>query len=127
MEDTPRLGQLAQSRFKDQQIDWSACEPDGWILAELDGEVMSAIQVCPMKPIGVVEHWVVDESLSHRERFRVLGSLAHAAFDVLDSAGCQAAACFVQFELKTMKKMLKKYFKGDVVASGNQILLKRWK
>ncbi len=123
--DVEALESLTAKIFAGLDLDWSTTEPQGWLVAEVDGEVLGAVQVYPMIPVGCIEHLVVNESLSPRKRFNIVAHLFRKTYDVMTTAGVQVSTSFVDFQCKTAKKLLKKYLGGVVVCSGNMILVRK--
>lgn len=118
--DGPRIGELvAAGGFDVIGLDWTLIEPY-WLVADTDEEIVGCLQVLPGRPVGRLELLAADDSLTHRERARVLKALVEQGMATLQLAGAQLATGMVPFENKAYKRLLKK--RGAVViASGNML------
>ena len=112
-------GLVLASGFEIPGLDWHDIYPH-WLVAEMDGNLVGCIQVCLGKPIAYLEYFSFDQGLSHQSLARVLKALTHQGFIVLKNYGSQMAVCFVSFENKAFKRILKKRG-GSVMQSGNLI------
>lgn len=109
-EDGARIGDLVESEgfYANVHMDWDDIAPH-WIVAEKDGKVVGAIQVCPGKPIGRVEMLVIDSQIEGREKARMVRSLLLSANHALEQYGSQTATGFVPHSLKAYRNVLKKH------------------
>ncbi len=88
-------------------IDWSDIYPH-WIVAEIDGTVVGAIEVCPGKPIGRLEFLMIGPGLSHTRRAKVTMQLIYAGMATLRQGGSQLCCWTVSFEQKSYRAILEK-------------------
>lgn len=87
--DGERIGWLSwQAGFTIDDLDWSVVEPN-WLVAERDGRVIGAVQMCPGRPIGRLELLSIEQSLPHYTKGRVVRALLYAGCRVLRSLGSQ--------------------------------------
>ena len=95
------IGKLfRQTGLADLGVDWSR-GVRGWIVAELDDEIIGAIQAVPSKPYGFIGDTLVTPQMQGRDlhghgrlgrRPGTIGfALFVAALDYLKNAGCQFA------------------------------------
>lgn len=108
--DGPTIGNLValnNYNISDQPIDWTRVYPY-WVVAEYDGEIVAALQVCMGKPIGRLEMLTIDPELSPQLRGGVFKDIVHYGMHVLKRGGAQFASFMVPFELKSYSRVLKK-------------------
>ena len=109
--------------FGDLDLDWTGAS-GSWLVVEKDNEIIGAVQFALSKPIGHIEFMTVKDDLSSRDKFKVSLLLGDAALKCLQADGTTNIRVMVEFENKTMKKLLKKYFHGHVINQGNLMLVR---
>jgi hypothetical protein len=100
----PVIGELEGMKFANWEMDWSEIDP-GWLVAEMDGRIVGAIQVSPGKPFGRLESMAVAKDLGSKERAVAVRDLCYAALATLRTAGCQAAIGMVQTQQPGFKQV----------------------
>ena len=123
--DGESMGALAERcgfAFGDWDIDWSDIYPY-WILAEVDGEIIGMLNVCPGKPFGRLEMMCVEPTIGQAERRQTIVDLDQQGRAVLVQYGCQGSMCNISFGDKGFKRFAKKH--GYRVISSGNLLLKR--
>jgi len=96
--DGKTIGELAWScGFTVDGISWEDIYPY-WLVAEISGSIVGAIQVLPGKPVGRVEMLSVDRSLRKRDRGAVVMALLYQALAVLELGGSTLASGFLPEE-----------------------------
>ena len=99
-EDGPRISELlAMVGLKTEgwDIDWNDIEP-WWIVAELDGVVKGAVQICPSKPIARVEFLAVDPEMNEMDRGRVISNLERQWKATVKISGAGGFAGMIPYE-----------------------------
>jgi len=96
-EDGPRIGELVGLNF---EVDWSDIEP-WWVVAEIDGKVVGAVQVCPAKPVARVEMLAIDPELNHRARSEVVMRLRDQWEATARMGGAVALAGAIESEMQS--------------------------
>lgn len=100
------------------EADWEN-STDGWLVAEVHGDVVACVQLCFGKPVGRLELLHIRNDLNARDRALVVMSIARAGMFALWQAGSEIVTCMVPFEEKGWKRVLKKRFGAQVSNSGN--------
>ena len=110
-------GFVAATGFVEDYLDWSQIFPF-WLVAEVEGEIVGCLQVCPSRPIGRLEFLYTVPELSHKMRSLVVWQLIVTGKEVLRHEGAQLVSAVIPFELKSYKRLLKR--RGAITAlSGN--------
>ncbi len=102
--------------------DWSRVHPY-WIVAESNGLILGAIQVCPGLPVGRLEFLAVEPEVSSHLRGRLVRGLVLHGSATLKRMGADGAAGSVPFEMKSYKRVLKK--RGAVMIMSGNTFMKR--
>lgn len=113
--DLTALAALVQLGFSHQ---WTAEDAKSWLVAEIDGRLVGAVQVCMTRPVGRLELLSVVDDLDHRTRAAVVKTLTAAGLTTLQHLGCPIAACFVAQHDRGFRRMLKKRLGAQVVNAG---------
>ena len=92
---------------------------DGWWIAEVDGAPVACVQMLLGRPVGRLESFHAEESLTPRRKAEALSALVKSACAGLYLTGSQGVMCFVRFENKGMKRFVKRHFGAKVLESGN--------
>lgn len=122
-EDGPRIGELAwRNGFQLTGITWDDVYPY-WLVAEREGQLLGALQVCPGRPVGRLEILCLEDNLEHREKAITARQLLIAGTLTLRQNGSQAATSLVPFKMKGYKRLIKNRG-GQVTDSGNMILFR---
>ena len=100
----PAIGELEGFKFKGWEMDWSDIG-EGWLVAEMDGRIVGAIQVSPGKPFGRLESLAVEKDLGLKARAVIVKKLCYAALATLRALGCQAAIGMVQTKQPGFKQV----------------------
>jgi hypothetical protein len=123
--DGPRIGALlSASGFKSDgwDIDWSDIEP-WWLVAEIDGVVEAAVQVCPSKPIARVEMLCVNPELSQIDRGRTMSLLSAQWEEFVRMSGASGLAGVIPNELDSYFSVAK--HRGYVTVAEGHVMMKR--
>jgi hypothetical protein len=123
--DGPRIGELlAASGFKSDgwDIDWSDIEP-WWLVAEIDGVVEGAVQVCLAKPIARVEMLGINPELSYRDRSLVASKLDKQWQANVKISGASGLAGTVAYELDGFLRVASR--RGYVNVAEGCVMMKR--
>ncbi len=116
--DGPAIGQLAwDNGFQLEGVTWDRVYPY-WLMAELHGELIGAVQISHGIPVARVETLCLSEKLTQRERAVCVRQILVAAMVTLRSTGAQAFTSLVPFKLKSYKRAIKNRG-GKVMDSGN--------
>lgn len=99
---------VTDSGFTVTGIDWSKVAPY-WLVAEMGGEIVGCVQVCLSIPIGRIEMLSIVQNASHMLRAILVKQLVTTAASTLKAAGAQMAAGMIPFDMKSYKKVLKRY------------------
>lgn len=102
-------------------LEWRDIYPH-WLVAEMNGEVVGAIEVLVGKPVGRAEFLSIRQDLHHIDRARISKLLLITAMATLIQAGSQVMMGIVPFENKQFKRMLKKRG-GFICSTGNMIAI----
>ncbi len=116
--DGPRIGEM----HGPNKLDWSKVEPY-WLVAELDNEIVGALQMQHGLPVGRLEELTIDAELNPRQRAMVWRQLALVGIRTLMENGSQLVALFIAFDDKQHKKMVKKHLNAKVHRSGNLMVV----
>ena len=88
-DDGPRIGEIAQDD-PIAGLDWSDVAPY-WLVAEIDGAIVGALQLCLAKPFGWLEMLFLDGALDDLPRGRVVKALVERGLLALSAFKAQAA------------------------------------
>lgn len=119
-EDAEAMGRLAKASgftFEGFDIDWTdlGC---GWVVAEIHGEIVGAVQVLPGRPIGRIECLMLSPILGFKCRVVAYRGLLSVAMQALKAGGSQLGAGVIPFEMSDYASFARK--RGwSRVASGN--------
>lgn len=106
--------------FEGWDIDWSKIHPY-WVVAEVDGVIVGAIQALPGFPVGRIELLSVDSRLGQIQRGAVVKKITDFAQAVIYSQGSQGVMSMIPFELKSYKKVTENR-RWVSIAQGDMIL-----
>ena len=121
--DGKQIGELAWAAgFTVEGVNWEDVYPY-WLVAELHGGIVGAIQVLPGKPVGRLEMLCVDKSLRKRDRGAVVMALLYQALAVLELHGSQLASGFLPTEMQSYARVIAK--RGAWSVGYGELLLAR--
>jgi hypothetical protein len=121
-DDGPEIGRLAYEQgFAVEGIDFSHVHPY-WLVAEIEGKIVGALQLCTGLPIGWLEMLFLDPKLSKPDRIRTFKALVERGLFALEAFGSQVAMWSVPHELGTYKKILKK--RGAITLTSGSLMAK---
>ena len=103
-------------------LDWSDVFPH-WIIAEVEGDIAGAIQVCPGKPIARLEWLLIHPRYRHRMRAQIAKALWYAGLGTLKRAGAQMASSLIEFDDPGTKAVLE--HRAAVEIGQGRIMIKR--
>ena len=92
------LRDLAESNdftFPGFDLDWSTAAPF-WLMAEMEGKVVGAIQLSPGRPIGRLEYLFLNDSIGQRSRALTVRGLTTLGTTILARAGAQIVCGMIQ-------------------------------
>jgi len=92
--------------FEDFDIDWSRIYPY-WLVAEVNGMIVGALQVCPGAPLGRLELLCTEPRLRKRQKAKVVRGLVDAGQATLLAAGSQLASGVIPHKMKSYKEIAK--------------------
>jgi hypothetical protein len=110
-EDGGSIGSLVTRNgfyFDDFDIDWTEIYPH-WVVAEINGIIVGALQVCPGKPLGRLELFCTEPRLRPRHRVKVLRGLSSAGEAALLAQGSQIASGVIPFTMKSYRNIAEKH------------------
>ena len=88
-DDAPRVGWLAyQAGVTLDGLDWSRVAPY-WLVAEQEGELVGAVQLCPSLPIAGLEMLSVSHALPHKTKAATVKMLLLMGCATLQRMGAQ--------------------------------------
>lgn len=79
-----------------------------WLVAEIDGLILGAVQVAISLPVGRIEFLAVEPELGHRDKAMIVKGLADQAMGTLRKAGCELASFMIAEHLQGFRKVLEK-------------------
>jgi hypothetical protein len=63
-------------------LQWDRIAPY-WLVAEIGGEIVGALQTCPSRPIGRLEMLSLDRDLTHGAKALTVKALAYGGYGVI--------------------------------------------
>lgn len=102
--DCDRLQALAISNNFDLDLDWSGASPY-WLIAEMGGEMVGAIQLSPGNPIGRMEFLFVEKSMRKRSRALTVRGLTTLGATILAKGGAQIVCGMIDEEQDSFAKV----------------------
>jgi len=100
--------------------DWNKIAPY-WAVAEVDGEIVAALQLCPSLPTGRVEHLNIKPDLNKITAMKAAHALIKYAEVAMMRMGCTTIAGYVTFRNKGVKRLIQKHYGAQVVGSGSML------
>lgn len=73
--------------FPGVELDWSTLAPY-WLVGELDGQIVGALQVLIAYPVSRIDHMMIDPDLTNRERYCVIEAMTGHGELALGMMGC---------------------------------------
>ena len=121
--DGKTIGELAWScGFTVEGISWEDIYPY-WLVAEISGSIVGAIQVLLGRPIGRIENLCYDRSLRKRDQAAVVSGLVYQALAVLTLHGAQFASGFIPERFTEYLRVLES--RGGESTGTGTLVLKR--
>lgn len=102
-------------------VDWSRVYPY-WLVAEIDGLILGAIQVAFSLPVGRIEFLAIEPELGIRDRAMLVRALAAQAQSTLRQGGCSLASFMIPDHLDSYRAILER--RGAVVLFEGTTLIK---
>ena len=116
--DGPDFFAIAPESWQNSALRWEDLG-DNWLVAEAKGHIVGFIQFLLGRPVGRVEHLILDaQRLNDRESHAVMLALSQAACVALRATGSLGASAFVAHDRPGLKRLWKKHFKGRVARTG---------
>lgn len=103
-------------------LQWDQIHPF-WLVAELDGKIVGALQTCPSRPVGRLEMLSISRDLSGPAKALTVKALAYGGMAVIRGHGAQQVQMFVAEELTEYRAILES--RGAVVLDTGFMLAKR--
>lgn len=103
-------------------LSWDRIAPY-WLVAELDGQIVGALQTCPSRPVGRLEMLTVKRGTSHIAKVATVKALAYAGMAVVLAHGAQQVQMFVAEDLEEFREIMMD--RGAVVLDTGFMLAKR--
>lgn len=94
-----------------------------WLVAELDGRIVGALQTCPSRPVGRLEMLSLARDLAGPAKALTVKALAYAGMAVIRGHGAQQAQFFIPEDLGDYREILAD--RGAVVLDTGHMLAKR--
>lgn len=94
-----------------------------WLVAEIDGEMVGAMQTCPSRPVGRLEMLSLSRGLSPAAKALTVKALAYAGMAVINGHGAQQVQMFVPEELREYREIL--LSRGAEILDTGNMLAKR--
>lgn len=101
--------------------DWDKIHPY-WAVAEVDGEIVAALQLCPSLPIGRIEHLNIKKDLNKITATRASHALIKYGEFAMLQMGCKLIAGYVEFRNKPVKRLIQKHYKAQCIGSGSMLV-----
>lgn len=103
-------------------LKWDRIAPY-WLVAELDGEIIGALQTCPSRPVGRLEMLSLAGHLAQGAKALTVKALAYAGMAVIREHGAQQVQFLMGDENEGFREFL--LARGAVVLVTGEILAKR--
>ena len=100
--------------------DWERIHPY-WAVAEVDGEIVAAVQLCPSLPIGRIEHLNLKKDLNKVTATKAAHALIKYAEVAMMQMGCKFIAGYVEFRNKPIKRLIQKHYNAQCLDSGSML------
>jgi hypothetical protein len=86
-------------------LKWDRINPF-WLVAELDGRIVAALQTCPSRPVGRLEMLSLDRNLTVRQHAAVFKALVLAGMGLIKGHGAEQVQIFVPEDLTEYRTFL---------------------
>lgn len=124
-EEGPQVGALVwRAGFIVEGIDWTDIQPY-WLVAEVNGTIKGAIQMCPGKPMARLELLSIDEGMRMILKGRLVKMLLLSACYAMQRVGAQYVCGVIPDRLASYRHVLEKH--GAWRLSAGSMYLKRIK
>lgn len=120
-----RVGELVEGMLVNVNmgvIDWSRVFPH-WIVAEVDGSIVGAVQISLGTPIARMENLSLDKALTGSLKAKVVDALMRQGLGALQRSGAQVVTGMVAFSRKKYRKVLEK--RGAVIGYSGHTMFMR--
>lgn len=101
--------------------DWDRVFPY-WAVAVIDDKIVACIQMCCSLPIGRIEHLLVNPELGKITATKAAHALIKYTEHAMVQMGCSVIAGYVEFRSKSIKKLIQKQYKAQVIGSGSMLV-----
>lgn len=115
--DGEAISELMFSVGYNARLDWSDIA-GYWLVAEIEREIVGAIQICYGKPMGRLDLTGISPKLSAHRGARIYRDLVLSGLQTLHTFGAQTASGYVPFPNRNIKRFLKK-IGGRSLGQGN--------
>lgn len=105
-----------------ETLKWDRIAPY-WLVAEINGEIVGALQTCPSRPVGRLEMLSLDKRLIHAARAVTVKALAYAGMATIRGHGAEQVQMFVPEDLSDYRGILES--RGAQVLDTRHMLGKR--
>lgn len=105
-----------------ETLKWDRIAPY-WLVAEMNGEIVGALQTCPSRPVGRLEMLSLDKRLIHAARAITVKALAYAGMACIRENGAEQVQMFVPEDLSDYRAILEA--RGAQVLDTGHMLGKR--
>ena len=99
---------LASGKWEIEGLDWNFDPFPYWLVAELDGEAVGCVQMCPSRPFAFLEFLSLLPGLSQRDKGIVVRDMCNAARQRCKSMGAQFVSLTVQPDLDNWVRVLER-------------------
>lgn len=104
-----------------EESDWEKIHPY-WAVAEVDGKIIAAVQLCPSLPTGRIEHLNIDKSINKITATKAAHSLIKYAEVAMMQMGCKLIAGYVEFRNKPIKRIVQRHYNAQCIGSGSMLM-----
>lgn len=98
--------------------DWENIYPY-WAVAVVDGQIVAAIQMCLSRPVGRLEHLLVNKEVGKFTATKAADKLIKFGEQAMKNNGCPLISGYVTFKNKPIKNLIKKHYSASLVDSGS--------
>lgn len=107
--DGEQIGALVwRAGFTVESIDWTHIQPY-WLVAEVNGTILGAIQMCPGKPMARLELLSIDEGVRLILKGRLVKMLLRTACYAMQRAGAQIVCGVIPGRLASYRTVLERH------------------
>lgn len=121
--DGERIGEVARGLGVTYDLDWGRVAPY-WILAEYQGEIVGATQICLGRPVGRVEMLFLSKAFSHRIRAIAVKKLAIGVIELHRRNGSQLIMGIIPSGLEGYRRLLQRHFGAIPTEEGTMFMVR---